>query len=82
MSKVHELPTKIHVAIHRDEDGLFWAESPDVPYCYTQGKTLDETIFNMKDAIFTHFAIPAKNSDPNLLKTNEELSAEFHFAKN
>lgn len=80
MSKVYELPTKIRVAIHRDENGLFWAESSDVPHCYTQGKTLDETMNNMKDAIFTHYEISAKASDPKLLKTETELSAEFRFA--
>ena len=74
------LPPKIKITIHRGEDGIFWAESPDVPNCYTQGKNIDETIAKMKDAIFTHFEVSARDSDPRRLNTEEELSAELRFA--
>lgn len=75
------LPAKIRVVIHRGEDGVFWAESPDVPHCYTQGKTIEKTIAKMKDAIFTYFEVSARNADPRFLKTEEVLSAELHFAR-
>lgn len=81
MNEINKLPSKIRITIHRDEEGYFWAESLDIPHCYTQGKTLDETICNMKDAIFTYFEIPAEKSNLRLFKTEPELSAELRFAR-
>jgi len=78
---MNNLPAKIRITIRRGEDGIFWAKSPDVPHCYTQGKSIDETIANMKDAIFTHFEVSAHDADPRLLKTEEQLSAELRFAR-
>lgn len=38
------------VIIH-EEDGGFWAEVPDLPGCCSQGDTLEEMIYNIKEAI-------------------------------
>ncbi len=42
---------RLVVTIVRDEDGLVVAECPAVPGCVSQGKTEQEAIANVKDAI-------------------------------
>ena len=42
---------RLVVTIVRDEDGLVVAECPAVPGCVSQGKTEQEAIVNIKDAI-------------------------------
>jgi predicted RNase H-like HicB family nuclease len=40
-----------YVVIERDEDGFFIGEVPQLPACYSQGKTLDELLSNIKEVI-------------------------------
>lgn len=42
---------KLHVIIEKDEAGYFVAEVPALPGCLSQGKTYEETISNIKEAI-------------------------------
>ena len=42
---------KIHVVIERDEAGYFVAEVPALPGCLSQGKTQEEALENIKEAI-------------------------------
>ena len=44
---VYNLP----VIIEKDEDGFYVAECPVFAGCYTQGKTLDEALKNIKEVI-------------------------------
>jgi len=44
---VYNLP----VIIEKDEDGFYVAECPVFSGCYTQGKTLDEALKNIKEVI-------------------------------
>lgn len=46
---VKELQFK--VLIEQDEDGWFVASAPAIPGCHTQGKTYEEAISNIKEAI-------------------------------
>jgi predicted RNase H-like HicB family nuclease len=39
------------VIIERDEDGYYVAEVPDLKGCYTQGKTLEEVMRNIREII-------------------------------
>ncbi|MCK4448219.1 MAG: type II toxin-antitoxin system HicB family antitoxin, partial [Candidatus Marinimicrobia bacterium] len=39
------------VLIERDENGMFIIECPSLPGCISQGKTRDEAIENIRDAI-------------------------------
>jgi predicted RNase H-like HicB family nuclease len=39
------------VVIEKDEDGFFVGEVPQLKACYSQGKTIDELLANMKEAI-------------------------------
>ena len=45
--KTVELP----VVITQDEDGYFVAEVPVIPSCFTQGKTKEEALENIKEVI-------------------------------
>ena len=39
------------VVIERDEDGFLVGEVPQLQACYSQGKTLDELMANMREVI-------------------------------
>lgn len=45
--KKHVLP----ILIEKDEDGYYVVECPLFSSCYTQGKTLDEAVKNIKEVI-------------------------------
>jgi predicted RNase H-like HicB family nuclease len=40
-----------HVIVEQDEAGYFVAECPALKACYTQGRTFEEAIENIKDVI-------------------------------
>lgn len=42
---------EFYVIIERDEDGFFVGEVPQLMACYSQGKTIDELMLNMKEVI-------------------------------
>lgn len=39
------------VLIEQDEDGIYVAKVPDILGCYTQGKTVEEAMERVKEAI-------------------------------
>ena len=40
-----------NVFIEQDEDGMYVAKAPEIQGCYTQGKTLQEVLERIKEAI-------------------------------
>ena len=42
---------EFYVIIERDEDGYYVGEVPQFCACYSQGRTLDELIANMREVI-------------------------------
>ncbi|MBI2589732.1 type II toxin-antitoxin system HicB family antitoxin [Candidatus Berkelbacteria bacterium] len=54
------VPTTVRITLHQETDGTYWADSPDAVGCFTVGATIDETLLNMKDAVRTHFELPAR----------------------
>jgi predicted RNase H-like HicB family nuclease len=42
---------KLHIKIEQDESGYYVAEVPALPGCLSQGKTYDEALVNIKEAI-------------------------------
>ncbi len=42
---------EFYVLIEKDEDGFFVGEVPQLRACYSQGKTIDELLENMRDVI-------------------------------
>ena len=49
------------VLIEQDEDGIFVASVPAVPGCHTQGKTYEEALNNIQEAIELCLAEAAVN---------------------
>jgi predicted RNase H-like HicB family nuclease len=41
---------KLKVVIHKAEEGGYWAEVPALPGCFSQAETMDEMLFNIKEA--------------------------------
>jgi predicted RNase H-like HicB family nuclease len=80
MEGLEKIPKKFLIRVHLGEDGIWWTDSSDIPGCYSQGKTQEESILNMKDAIFTHFSVPDRLADPSLLKVEGELQLELATA--
>lgn len=42
---------RLHVIIEQDEQGYYVAEVPALPGCLSQGKSYEEAIANIKEAI-------------------------------
>jgi predicted RNase H-like HicB family nuclease len=42
---------KVHVIVEQDEAGYYVAEVPALPGCLSQGKTYEEAIVNVREAI-------------------------------
>jgi predicted RNase H-like HicB family nuclease len=42
---------RFHVIIEQDEAGYYVAEVPALPGCFSQGKTYEDAIANIKEAI-------------------------------
>ena len=45
------LEREFYVVIERDEDGYYVGEVPHLRACYSQGRTLDELMANIREAI-------------------------------
>lgn len=54
---------RFSVVIEEDEDGFF-ARCPELQGCYTQGKTYDEALKNIEDAIRLHVADRVSSGEP------------------
>jgi predicted RNase H-like HicB family nuclease len=42
---------EFYVVIEQDEDGYYIGEVPQLRACYSQGRTLDELMINIKEVI-------------------------------
>ena len=59
------------VAISRDEDGVWVVECPSIPGCVSQGKTKDEALENIRDAISACLEVRAEQGLPLAVETRE-----------
>jgi len=55
---------KFLVVLENDEDGFVVAECPSLPGCLSQGKTREEALTNIKDAIEGYLTSLRKHGDP------------------
>lgn len=53
------LPETVKIAVHKAEEGGYWAKGTDVP-CYAQGETLSELFDILTKAIYVYYNVPAK----------------------
>ena len=61
------------VVIEKAEDGFYVAEVPDLKGCYTQGKTMEEVMKNIKEVIAVQKLEIAEISREELFKLLEEI---------
>ncbi len=64
---------KYRLIIEQDEDGIFIAECPTLPGCLSQGKTRQEAIENIKDAIQGYLESLKKHDEPIPPSIEEEV---------
>jgi predicted RNase H-like HicB family nuclease len=57
--------TKYAVMIHEEQDGGFWAEVPALPGCYSQGDTVQELMYNVRQAIAGVLDVLREQVNPN-----------------
>ena len=54
------------VLIEQDEEGIYVARVPEIEGCYTQGKSIEEVLSRIKEAI--EVCLEGDKSDINLMK--------------
>ncbi len=55
------------VIVHTDPSGLYWVECLEIEGCYSQGKTIDEALRNIREAIDVSVAdMPKKSFQPGV----------------
>jgi len=64
---------KVRILIDRDEDGVFVAECPSLPGCVSQGKTRNEALANIQDAIRGYLESLKKHNEPIPPSIDEEI---------
>ena len=55
---------KFAILIEPDEDGFFVASCPTLPGCHSQGRTREEAIANITEAIKGYIASMRKHGEP------------------
>jgi predicted RNase H-like HicB family nuclease len=55
---------KYRVLIQPDEDGVYVAECPSLPGCISQGKTREEALANIQEAIEGYLESLKAHGDP------------------
>ena len=64
---------KYRVIIEQDEDGMFTAEVPSLPGCISQGKTRQEALINIKEAIDVYLESLKDHNEPIPPPIDEEI---------
>lgn len=70
---------EIRVRLEKDEDGVWVAICPSLPGCISQGKTQEEALKNIKDAVRLHIRSLAEDGLPIFeYKGMKETLIEVH----
>jgi predicted RNase H-like HicB family nuclease len=62
---------KLSVTIDRDEDGVWVVECPSIPGCVSQGKTKEQAIKNIEEAIALCLEVRAQRGLPLTVETRQ-----------
>ena len=60
---------RYRVIIEKDEDGILVAKVPDLPGCATEGKTRQELLKNVKEAIQAYLEALKEHGEPVPIET-------------
>lgn len=63
---------KYRIILQKDEDGIYVVKRPSLPGCISQGKTRNEAVNNIKDAIEGYIQSLKKHSE-SIPPVDEEL---------
>jgi len=55
---------KYRILVEVDENGIFVVQCPSLPGCVSEGKSRDEAIKNIKDAIHGYLSSLEKHNEP------------------
>jgi len=64
---------KYRVLIQKDEDGVFVAEVPALPGCISQGKSREEALHNITEAIELYLESLEAHGEPVPPSIHEEI---------
>lgn len=64
---------RFSIILEQDEDGFIVASCPALPGCHSQGKTREEAIANVKEAIRGYIASKRKHGEPLPITDVEEV---------
>lgn len=64
---------KFLVTVQQDEDGMYVSSCPRLPGCHSQGRTYDEAVVNIKDAIELYIEDLTASGDPLPPPQKEEV---------
>ncbi len=64
---------KFRIIVQQDEDGYFVTECPTLPGCISQGKTREEALENIQDAIKGYVDSLKKHNEPIPPNIYEEI---------
>jgi predicted RNase H-like HicB family nuclease len=62
---------KFVTTLVRDEDGVWVAECPSIPGCVSQGRTRDEAVANIREAIAGCLEVRAEKGMPLAVETQQ-----------
>jgi len=62
---------KFNITLDRDEDGIWVVECPSIPGCVSQGKTRDEALENIEEAISLCLEVRAEKGLPLTIETRQ-----------
>ncbi len=64
---------KFAITLERDEDSFIVVSCPALPGCHSQGKTREEAIANIEEAIRGYIASKHKHGEPLSITDVEEI---------
>jgi len=62
---------KFNITLDRDEDGVWISECPSIPGCVSQGKTKQEAVENIKEAIALCLEVRTEKGLPLTIETQQ-----------
>jgi predicted RNase H-like HicB family nuclease len=62
-------PMKFMTTLERDEDAVWFAECPSIPGCVSQGKSREEALDNIREAIVACLEVRAERGMPLTIET-------------